>query len=617
MSSFQRNVDQFFDLNEDGIEDAKITIAYPSIILEFNALRKEGENPVLYLRKYGNKSSLGIKPVKRINSLSSSAKQIVEDQGQLTLEHDGVVTSYSFNPLDILPYLIDENITTEDLYPLFKTGFFRNVCFTREILNNEIKRTYFMARNQHKWLSADRQKQLSELNTEYNFMSMFNPRRIYVGRQIAQLEEEIQYNVMDTYLNLNRENTPIEEKDLPFLGRILGLFLSHSAGAQTATYEHNDLRRQNDWFDLLENQAVLVIDGTGHGDWKWQDVEAPIYRKILVPRFNRFLVSNDQLEYTEDRVNEYNKKWEEEVYIPFSKQYTAILDERKVSNQKERVIFRDKFTRLIDLVGPREFTGEFSGEFDNELNELFELIDFPSLREELISIIPKNSQDEIYKTLSLIVENSQALKAIYTRLFEQLASSDDPKLAEGVKSVFERGIKLDSTSATKGSAMNLVIPFHAVDMHYVITFVIADTCTIFFEPTDDYSSLQLKGNMFQTGGELGDMIYNFSTKQHDAVQMWRMSRGGAYISFTDGIGEFLSVETISGIFIENYQKGPEELLTLFTEAIYDKVDFNESRYQAAANPIRKTKVKEYNPDLRSNIDDICFAYGFIRPALIK
>lgn len=634
MKSVQTNIDEFFDKNDNGVEDAKTTTAHPSIMVLFNRDRKAGENPILYLKKYTEngeeKYRLGVRSLGRINTIALGAKQIAETQNSLSLQQDGETANYYFSPIDIIPHLIDQNITTEDLYPLYQSGFFRNIRFSPKAISRGLKRSYFFARNQQRWNILERERRLEEARADYDNMYGFNPRRVIVQRQIARLESELEEfraspgTLINKYLKFDRlsEEGKITEENLPYLGRLLGLFLSHPAGGQTATYPDNDLKRQNDWFDLLENHAAIVIDGTGHGDPNWYDVEVPVYKRELVSQLNKFLVSTDQIEYTEGRLGDYTSKWVDDIYEPFSVKYIQMLDERKELRQREQKVFNDKFDELIELAtpGPDGEGGIYSDEFWTSLDELLNLLDFPILREELISVTRGEPRDKIDIILRNIVQNIDDIK-VYSDLFEELASfgesasNKDKDVIASLKRTLIRGIKTSSARTTDGSAMNLVIPFHAVDMHYVITFVIADTCTIFFEPTDDFKSLQLRGNMFQTGGELGDVIENFSKPNHTAIQSWRLDRGGAYLSFTDGIGEFLSVNTIVKIFIENYENGPEELLLQFTEAIYNKIDLG--KYQASSNPKLKVRVKEYDPDSRGGIDDIAFAYGFIRPALIN
>lgn len=623
MLGTQENVDQYFNLSDkvdlggSPIEEAKTTVAYPDVMFTYNNMHK----PVLYVRfegtggPGGTDSTGGKLSIRPYDNYPREKQLIIDAEGSFK-EHGNV---YDFSPLKILPLLIEKNITTADLPQLFHKGFFRNLRLSKEVVSRQIKHSYRFIEKRRPFDIGNRREQIDVLVNQRDQLGGYDPRRLLLSRQISQIEDEIEtlyQPFIDKYLTYE----PLEVMSfgeitldtLPFLGRVLGLPGGHSAGAQSATYRDNRFERQNDWFDLLENQSVVVIDGTGHGDKNWQSAEAPIYEKKLVPSLNKFILSEDQSKYSTETVGGYKTKLLN-VYQPFASQYISMLEQRRLIINEENGRFDELFDELLSL-------SVDNPAYQSTMEEFIDSLDLDILIENIVSSTKGTEgtgDGELNRLLLRLVTGGldpEDITEDMEDIFSYLKGVSQGEVMD-VKRLFSRAIESKTAKAISGSAMGITIPIHTADMNYALTFSFSDVCTMYFEPKpnpeDGYT---LKSVMTETLGELGNTEKQIMNLLSDNMNLVSLPRGGVYLTFTDGIGEFLSADTISSIFLHNLKRGPLVILNKLMEAIRSGGDIG--KYQASRVERLEVEVKEYDPDVITKIDDVAIAYGYVRPAVI-
>lgn len=608
--------------SSDGADDTLDQTQISSAIYKIREFRRSlGKLPLIYVewkefeleRKVVVDSIEGFKRTLEHFSIDpNQVENIVEMKGKFEFNDGKGVRSMDFNPVSVLGQLTLEGMTCDDLEFLSNEGYLASVYAYIDPPSNISYFSYYTTLGYENM----RRQSLNFLKS-YNNYSKFNPLRLMVWRDYEILRDRLSEPPIHQYFTFK----PVNESGVTRLGlnqmcRLLGLANQGCCGTLTSTYHNGTLNRNNDWFTILPEGSSIVVDGTGHGDAMWTKQEPPLYVKHLESRLVS-LLSNPP-----DDAQETFDIFFDQIYLPFSDIYNQELDDRRSKKEEMKKGFNADFDAFFESnLDANEVIERF---FDFLVSNL----DTHYLHDELIS--SGKSDSPINKVLREFADTLHLTENVKNfRRYQIHATRELLKSLTGVKNLinsskftqirdtFSHTLKFDFPRATSGSAFTLNMVLYTSKYHRLVTFAIADVCTIYFQYNPKTKKLEFEDILTQRGGALGGNFDQISSKSVPALVEHDFPYGGAYITFTDGIGEFLSVDTISRIVLEHiHEQNPMAVNNMrddFFKEIIHKTDFKAGKYQATRLERTEISVKEYDTTSLKGIDDLAFVVGHIRP----
>lgn len=569
----------------------------PIVLVRLRELREIHPNyiPILYIRiSTKNISTLEVRTDNELLLQLGSTYEEYYNQGLAVKRQDGVI--YDFNRINIFRQLLKANVSTEDVVYLDNLGWFDGLV-GKDWQLQDMSYTFWAAEA----------RLIAEIDDIKSKMTNFATRMYWSG-ELEKRELELQ-NLLVTYLQGCRNGIDI--------GEAFGLIPKNVSGFIDATYPESNLDIINDWINLPIGGGAIVVDGVGHGHSEWKSTEGVFLNTTVDPLYETFIsrylnpISRSQLERFEF---DYNKNVTDSHDDPkTNKQHNnnSIFAQwnEKYLNQWGPVhrTETDRARTLIDKMGLNITPEEIA-----ELNILLDSDKYGNL-----DWLDIKDEDEL-PDLNNILSSSSNLSQIN----ENMMNIRD-NLRSSILYIFQKSIR-NSAPSLQGAAFGLIQPLYTNQGSYLFLDNYADVCTIIMEYVNNTWRLAKKGNkvLIQTenAGQAGRTLVN----PQRIFEM--LPKGAAFITFSDGIGEFLSAENIVNVF--NASGGD---IDRFRQLIHIEIEVNRGRLvDQFGNPETSERsnieematkyfqrnlagTKKWNIKSAAGYDDISVVIGYLKP----
>ena len=551
---------------------------------------------ILYLRtNTRGTTTLEVRTNDRLKSELGAGYEAAYENGKaVKRSSDGVI--YDFDRYKIFEYLSTQNITTEDVIYLYNLDWFDGMIGT--IWNLEkFEYTYWAAR----MIMMEEIKTLRQNVNDANFFT-----RSYHSGLLEAKQNEYN-NLLKLYLRACTNGYDIAEA--------FGLIPKNVSGFVDATYPSANLNIINDWIDLPIGGGAIVVDGVGHGHPEWKGTEGKFLQNVLSPEYELFMKQYlNGIEDINTFDNNYNKSITDTYVNPEDNETHGINTIFSKWNHKyiiewgpENSARHDHATSLIKKLG--------DGISSEELNELNGILDSSTyLDQSKFLLRDDNDSHEINKVLS----PNSSLSDINDKMVNL-----DNNILGSIAHILSKSI-IHTVPSLQGAGINITQPLYSSTGSYLYIDNYADVCTIVL-------------SYHEGAWVLADRIVNnkkeFIIKSEYNGQAGRprdtnedriftsLHRGGAFIVFSDGIGEFMSVESIIDTF--NRSNGD---IDLFRQLLHIEIEIKRGMKIGDNNDRSVTErmasksldwkfigTKKWNINSESGYDDISVVVGYVKP----
>lgn len=405
--------------------------------------------------------------------------------------------------------------------------------------------------------------------------------------------------------------------------------------ARDMTYEGSEAGNC-DWVARTRNGGIIHLDGTGHNNPHVARREHPVMKRFA----NDWAHFIDQFNFTDPLALRRFMFAEHHLFEDLNEQFNALMGEYREAETAQGNLRGARFENITNLE---------ANTAEQIFNQILDWIDIKAVTR-LIQRLEKASPIEEDDPLKDFFEHwSQVLFALrdgdsdlfvshWSSIIQMLDHSREANhdkhrlLIQNINQLLTYD-KNTHVSSRAGSAFAITQPLPIYDENkdggYLFFRNLADVCLMVLYPAEGYDRIQLLGDgsidpdsvspnpiwASQSDTQFGDASDGDAV--HNGVRLIGPFRQGAIaLSFSDGIGEFLTRDEIKECFFENFTRGASTLLTTFKQKICESPQGeNAERKQASRVQDERTPgCKHFDPVDSTYHDDISIGITWLDTA---